>query len=118
MQFSNFLLAASIATGALALSPRALVTGGYNSTTTAVAYITQTVTAYETYCPTGTTFQVPQGTQTYTARKKQWVTVTECVPYCTISNEAGTKPSVVPVGGNPKWDNGTAPATTTAVVPL
>jgi hypothetical protein len=111
MQFTAFLLAAAAATGVVALHPRALTTGSWsNSTTTTTAYVTQTVTAYETFCPKKTTFT--HGTKTYTGHKKQWVTVTDCSPACTISNQVGQKPSVVPAGMNPRYVNGTVPAQT------
>ncbi|KUJ13313.1 uncharacterized protein LY89DRAFT_737292, partial [Mollisia scopiformis] len=117
MQFSNFILAAAAASAVAAKGHQAHATGNSwgNSTTTATAYITQTVTAYETYCPKKTIFT--HGTKTYTGLKKQWVTVTDCSPACTISNKAGQKPTVVPVGANPKYNNGTVPATTTVAAP-
>lgn len=115
MQFTTFVVSAVAATGAVALQPRALTTGSWsNSTTTTTAWVTQTVTAYETYCPKKTTWTHTNGgkTKTYTGSKKQWVTVTDCpTAGCTISNQVGHKPTVVPVGYNPKYQNGTVPAT-------
>ncbi|KAF8847764.1 hypothetical protein BDZ45DRAFT_733372 [Acephala macrosclerotiorum] len=113
MQFTTFILSAVAATGAVALT-----TGSSSNSTTTTAWVTQTVTAYETYCPKKTTWTYTNGgkTKTYTGSKKQWVTVTDCpTAGCTISNKVGYKPTVVPVGYNPKYQNGTVPATPTAV---
>lgn len=88
MQFTTAIIAAIAAVSAAnaSVAHEAL----YNATTV----VSQTVSAYETYCPESTTFT--QGTQTYTASKKQWVTVTDCSPLCTITNVPGVKPTVVP----------------------
>ncbi|KAH7407433.1 hypothetical protein BKA64DRAFT_640364 [Cadophora sp. MPI-SDFR-AT-0126] len=76
----------------------------YANTTSVV---TRTVTAYETYCPQPTTFT--QGTKTYTATKEGWVTVKHCPKKCTITYTP-SKPTVMPIGEKPKYNNGTVPA--------
>jgi hypothetical protein len=110
MYFSPYVVAAvlaavlSTANGYIARQePRGVVTGMYGNST---AWITQTVTAYETYCPTSTKFK--HGTKNYTATAPTWVTVTDCPKLCTISNQAGAKPTVVPVGEMPIWNNATS----------
>jgi hypothetical protein len=62
-------------------------------------WVTETVTAYKTYCPSATKFT--KGTKTYTATQQTWVTVTDCLQKCTISYQP-TKPSIAPVGPPPK----------------
>jgi hypothetical protein len=82
-------------------------TGTYDNST---VWTTQTVTAYQTYCPTSTKFK--KGTKTYTATAQTWVTVTDCPKMCTISNKAGTQPTVAPIGHVPVYKNATSIAAT------
>ena len=72
---------------------------------TEIAWVTETVTAYKTYCPSATKFT--KGTKTYTATQQTWVTVTNCPNKCTISYQPA-KPSIVPIGPAPA-KNGTTP---------
>ena len=66
----------------------------WNNSTESV-WVTETVTAYKTYCPSATQFT--KGTKTYTATQQTWVTVTDCPKKCTISYQPGPQPTVVPV---------------------
>lgn len=107
MHFSPYLVAAFLVVipgsvnGYVARQePKGVVTGTYGNST---AWITQTVTAYQTYCPASTKFK--HGTKTYTATAQTWVTVTDCPKLCTISNQAGAKPTVAPIGQMPVWNN-------------
>ncbi len=91
------------------LAPTGMAKPWDNSTD--IAWITQTVTAYKTYCPTATKFT--KGTKTYTATQQTWVTVTDCPKKCTISYQP-SKPSIIPVVPVPKpapapAKNGTVP---------
>jgi hypothetical protein len=90
--------------------PTGMVGKTHWSNNTETAWVTQTVTAYKTYCPSATTFT--KGTKTYTATQQTWVTVTHCPNKCVISYQPG-KPSIVPIGPPPKpapAKNDTAPA--------
>lgn len=104
MQFTSILVAAAAASGVAAQVTIATVTPILIRPS---AFTTQTVTAYITYCPTQTTFSL--GSQTYVGTKSQWVTVTNCVPYCTISNPVGVPASIIPVAAvaPPVVQNGT-----------
>jgi len=61
------------------------------------AYVTETVTAYVTYCPSFSTYS--NGSKTYTATSSIWSTVTNCPSLCTISNAVGAAPTVKPFNG-------------------
>jgi hypothetical protein len=89
--------------------PTGSVGNNYWGNTTKPAWVTETVTAYKTYCPSPTQFT--KGNKTYTAPKQTWVTVTDCPNKCTISYQP-QKPSVIPIGPAPAKNN------TVPVVPV
>ncbi|KAL2073500.1 hypothetical protein VTL71DRAFT_10826 [Oculimacula yallundae] len=104
MQYSTALIIAAIAAPVFGQTGTAASTGVANATVT--AEVTRTVTAYETYCPSSTTFT--EGTKTYTATKEEWVTVAHCPSKCTITYNPA-HPTVLPVGYAPKYGNHTVP---------
>ena len=85
--------------------PTGMIAHKHWDNNTEIAWVTETVTAYKTYCPSATKFT--KGTKTYTATQQTWVTVTNCPNKCTISYQPA-KPSIVPIGPAPA-KNGTAP---------
>jgi hypothetical protein len=74
--------------------PTGMIAHKHWNNKTETAWVTETVTAYKTYCPSATKFT--KGTKTYTATQQTWVTVTNCPNKCTISYQP-SKPSIIPV---------------------
>ncbi|KAK3309116.1 uncharacterized protein B0T15DRAFT_526202 [Chaetomium strumarium] len=96
----------------------ALAAGAMAHKNETVAYTTEVVTAYTTFCPAAT--EVTVGTKTYTVTEATTLTITDCPGGCTIKRPVTTISSVV-CSNCPSYHNSTAtgapstPATLTSV---
>ncbi|KAL1310749.1 hypothetical protein AAFC00_001001 [Neodothiora populina] len=89
----------------------AAVSGAAAASNDTVAYVTEVVTAFTTYCPVATT--LTHGSKTYTVSEATTLTITDCP--CTVTKPASSPVAPVAVSSAPyAYSNGTTAAVTPA----